>query len=373
MTHRRAFLKSVGTASLAMGWGGAVFSQDDRKPKAGDWRMPDEAERHARTWMSFGASESVWGRKLIDEVRRNLALVAQTIARYEPVTLCVREEERELARKYFSDLKNIDWLVCPLDDLWIRDHGAVFVVSESKPKTKKAAVDFNFNGWGEKQKHARDAQVATRIAKHAGAERIETDLCLEGGGIEVDGQGTAIITESCVLNRNRNPDWSRRDCEQELQHLLGIEKVIWLPGVVGADITDGHTDFYARFASPGVVLAHLDPDEDSPEYDLTRRHLKILESATDARGQRLKVRSIEAPSSVRDKFANKDFCAGYINFYVCNDAVIAPEFGDRRTDDAARNVLREVFPKRKIEMLNIDGIAAGGGGIHCATQQEPAG
>lgn len=343
--------------------------QEARPAGTDAWRMPDEGERHARTWMSFGASKKIWGAALLEEARRNLALIAQTIARYEPVTVCVRDQERELARSYFKTLKNIEFLTCPLDDLWVRDHGPVFV---SKSSGARGAVDFNFNGWGEKQAHANDANVAATIAASARVELLETDICLEGGGIEVDGKGTAIITESCVLNRNRNPGWSRRDCEQELQHLLGIRKVIWLPGVAGADITDGHTDFYARFASPGVVLAHLDPDEDSPEFDLTRRHLKILEAATDANGQRLRVITIEAPSDVREEFAGDDFCAGYINFYVCNGVVIAPEFGDRRTDEAARRTLAEVFPGRVIEQLNIDGIAGGGGGIHCATQQEPA-
>lgn len=374
MTTRRRFIQA--TASLPLILAGGCIKNNNSVASAAKgeneldnlWLMPEEGEPHERTWMAFGASEKIWGKDLIDEVRRNLATIAQTIARFEPVVICVRENEHELAKQYFSDLQNIDWLVCPLNDLWIRDFGAVFVVNESG---EKAAVDFNFNGWGEKQNYKNDAQVAVRIADELGIELLQTDICLEGGGIEVDGQGTGIITESCVLNPNRNPEWSKRDCEEELLETLGLEKIIWLPGVKDADITDGHTDFYARFASPGVVVAHFDPDTRSPENKLTERHLEILRNALDAKGRKLEVVAIEPPTNVREEFDTDDFCAGYINFYVCNDAVIGPEFGDERADAIAREKLSTLFPEREIVLLNIDGIAAGGGGIHCATQQEP--
>ena len=148
-------------------------------------------------------------------------------------------------------------------------------------------------------------------------------------------------------------------------------KIIWLPGIAGMDITDGHTDFYARFAGPGVVVAGLDNDPDSFDYVVTRRHLDILEKATDAAGRPLRVEVLEAPEQGRDDFESADFAAGYINFYVCNGGVIAPEFGDPDADAAAKSTLETVFPGRRVVQLDIDGIAAGGGGIHCATQQEP--
>ena len=332
------------------------------------WFMPEEADPHLGTWMSFGASKKIWGRRLLNEVRSNLATIAQTIARFEPVVLCVRPKEVAIAKKHFTDLTNIEFVECALNDLWIRDYGAVYVVNEAGDK---AAVDLNFNGWGEKQDFDNDAKIAALMAKESEVPLLETELCLEGGGIEVDGEGTGIITESCVLNSNRNPNWTKKDCEEELLRVLGLEKIIWFPGVRDADITDGHTDFYARFASPGVAIAHLDTDKSSPEHELTKRHLEILKAATDTRGKRLKVIPVEAPTIVRPKFETKDFCAGYINFYVCNGAVIAPEFGDKKADGLARETLSAAFPNREIVVLNIDGIAAGGGGIHCATQQEP--
>ena len=200
---------------------------------------------------------------------------------------------------------------------------------------------------------------------------MKTHLVLEGGGIEVDGAGTAIITESCVLNNNRNPGISKSACEAELMRLLGLRKIIWLPGIAGRDITDGHTDFYARFVAPGVVVAGLDDDPNSFDYAVTRKHLEILKKATDARGNRLRVEVLKGPQSIRSKLETKEFAAGYINFYVCNGAVIGPQFGDSRADANASALLRELFPKREIVQLDIDAIAAGGGGIHCTTQQQP--
>lgn len=280
--------------------------------------------------------------------------------------MLVRKEEVSLARSLVG--KRVNLVPCPIDDLWIRDTGPVFVIDG---EGGKAAVDFNFNGWGDKQKYARDAKVARFVARKAGVEALDGDLVLEGGGIEVDGHGTGIISESCVLIANRNPGVSKSACESELKELLGLKKIIWLPGIKGRDITDGHTDFYARFAGPGVVFAGYDPDPNSFDHVVTKRHLRILRTATDARKKRLKVVVLEAPRQVRPRFDSEDFAAGYIGFYVCNGAVIMQEFGDRRADEAAKNKLQEAFPNREIVPINIDGIAAGGGSIHCATQQEP--
>ena len=330
------------------------------------WFMPDEGEPHQRTWMAFGASSKIWGKKLLPDVQRNLAAIALAIAQYEPVSMLVRHSDVPLAQQLMGS--KVELIVCPLDDLWMRDTGPVFVVTENGDK---AAVDFNFNGWGGKQDFDDDAKVAAFVGQQAGVRHIQTEVILEGGSIEVDGQGTAIITESCVLNTNRNPGLSKAQCERELKRLLGLEKTIWLPGSIGKDITDGHTDFYARFTSPGVVVAAYDPDPKSSDHVVTKQHLEILRASTDAKGRALEVVVIDAPSKGRDKFANDDFAAGYINFYVCNGVVIAPEFGDKRADLAAKQTLQRLFPKRKVVQINVDGIAAGGGGIHCTTQQEP--
>jgi agmatine deiminase len=329
--------------------------------------MPDEGDPHQRTWMAFGASVPIWGKALLPQVQRNLAELAKTIARYEPVSMLVRPYDYDLAHRLVGP--SVELVIAELDDLWIRDSGPVFVVTATG---EKAATQLNFNGWGRKQTHAKDRLLAAFIAQQAGVPLLTTDLVLEGGCIEVDGQGTALITESCVLNANRNPGISKAQFEDQLMPLLGLEKIIWLPGIRGADITDGHTDFYARFTGPGKVLAGYEPDPELADHVITKQHLDILQAATDAQGKTLAVTVLEAPSRVRPAYAeDEDFAAGYVGFYLCNGAVIMQEFGDRAADQAAQAVLQNAFPDREIVALNMDAIAAGGGSIHCATQQEP--
>ncbi|MEA5466320.1 agmatine deiminase family protein [Leptothoe sp. PORK10 BA2] len=362
MVTRRQLLQNT-----ALFTGGLIMGCTNSNPNpARTWVMPDEAMPHQRTWMAFGASEQIWGRQLLPEVRRNLVTIAQTIAQYEPVSMLVRAEEYDLAKNLLG--ASIELVVSPLDDLWIRDTGPLFVWSD---QGKKAAINFNFNGWGQKQVFAQDATVAELVAGQAEAEVINTSLVLEGGCIEVDGHGTAIITESCVLNENRNPGVSKAQFEDLLMPLLGLEKIIWLPGIKGYDITDGHTDFYARFASPGVVLAGYEPNPEYFDHEVTKQHLEILQTATDAQGQSLEVIVLEAPGTIRSTYETEDFAAGYIGFYACNGAIIMQDFGDGPADQAAQQALQQAFLDREIVAINIDGIAAGGGSIHCATQQEP--
>jgi agmatine deiminase len=251
----------------------------------------------------------------------------------------------------------------------VRDTGPTFVITNDD---KLVAVDFNFNGWGGRQEHAADAQVAGRIAQLAGAQLQETTLVLEGGGIEVDGDGTALVTESCILNDNRNPGVSKAEMESQLGPLLGVEKFIWLPGLRGHDITDGHIDFYARFTSPGHIIAALDSDPESPDYNITRTHLDLLRDATDAKGRSLKIQTLRTPETIRPDFASDDFAAGFIGYYVCNDAVIIQEFGDHAADTAAREIIQSAYPDREVIALNMDALATGGGSIHCVTQQQPS-
>lgn len=354
--------RSVHAATLAA-W--AAYTLPVHAKAAPGWHMPDEGEPHLRTWMAFAGSSAIWG-ELLTPVQRDLARVANAIVRFEPVHLLVNPSDVARARKLVDP--RVTLVECPLDDLWVRDTGCVFVKNASGAR---AGVDFNFNGWGDKQTHARDAAVAAFMTERADVAHLRSRLVLEGGGIEVDGHGSAIITESCVLNSNRNPGVGKAAVETALKESLGLQKIIWLPGIAGQDITDGHTDFYARFVRPGVVVAAMDNDPQSFDYEVTRRHLDILRRSTDAQGKPLEVVVLQAPTQPRNSHRSRDFAAGYINFYVCNGAVIAPEFGDRAADEAAHTTLARLFPSRQVVPVAIDAIAAGGGGIHCATQQEP--
>ncbi|MCX7207554.1 MAG: agmatine deiminase family protein [Proteobacteria bacterium] len=379
MNTRRLFLNHcmqggglvlLGPLLSACGGGGEnsdVAIAPTLPPTAASWLMPDEGAQHKATWMAFIADEAIWGRSLQGPVQDALARIANAIVQYEPVNMLVRQQDLALAKQKLGS--KVRLIVQDLDDLWLRDTGPVFV---SNQQGERAGVNFNFNGWGKKQVFSKDSQVAAVVTGQAGVRMLSTKLVLEGGGIEVDGKGTAIITESCVLNANRNPGLTKAACEAELKTLLGIRKVIWLPGIAGKDITDGHTDFYARFTKPGVVVCGLETDPNSFEYAVTQQHLAILRAATDADNQPLQVNVLGGPRQTRPQYAGKDFAAGYINFYVANGAVFIPEFGDAKADEAVRLQMKALFPSRVIVQINIDPIAAGGGGIHCTTQQEPA-
>ncbi|RJG16682.1 agmatine deiminase family protein [Massilia cavernae] len=329
------------------------------------WHMPDEAEAHKATWMAYGASSAVWTRAQVPKVQQALVRIANAIAAHEPVNMLVREADFAGARQLLDARVNL--ILGDMDDLWVRDTGPVFV---RKQNGERAGVKFNFNGWGNKQQFDHDGQVADLVTREAQVPMLATQLVLEGGALEVDGKGTAIITESCVLNDNRNPGWSKADCEAELGRLLGIRKVIWLPGIAGKDITDAHTDFYARFVRPGVVAAHRELDPESYDYELTRRHLDILRGATDADNQPLQIVVVDGPSQIRPGNNPNTFAAGYINYYATRSAIFIPEFGDAAADARAKAQYAELYPGRAVVQINIDPIAAGGGGIHCTTQQE---
>ena len=334
--------------------------------------MPDDVVPHRCTWMAFIASDQIWARRQIAEVQRNLATIAKTIAKYEPVMMLVRAQDRSRAMELLGGLNShiypIELIDCPLDDLWIRDTGPVFVTDADD---SLSAIDFNFNGWGEDQDYDNDAEVARFVAHYAHAKVINTDLVLEGGCFEVDGHGTAIMTESCILNDNRNPGVTKSQVERELKALLGLEKIIWLKGIKGRDITDGHTDFYARFVRPGVVIASRDIDRSSYDYKITRQNIEILQQAKDARGKPLSVVIMDTPWDINSRYGTRDFAAGYVGYYVCNGAVIMQKFGDVDADNIAAQKMSTLFPRHRIEQIAIDGIASGGGSIHCATQQQP--
>ncbi|MEV0188808.1 agmatine deiminase family protein [Kitasatospora purpeofusca] len=330
-------------------------------------RLGAEWEKHERTMMSWPASEDVWGEHLA-AVRKDIAEVARAVGEREPVVLLVRPGQESSARNACGS--DVELLTVPVDDLWARDTVPVFVEEGGKVK----GVDFNFNGWGRKQQHGNDAKVARGVLGKYGIERVETRLVAEGGSFETDGRGTLLITESSIVNDNRNPGTSRDQVEAELKQLLGVTKVVWLAGVKGKDITDAHVDCLVRFAAPGVVLLDRSfpgtpPDVWSRSADQAR---SVLDGATDATGARLKVVELQQPDPDKITGRGDAFVSSYMNFYLGNKGVYLPLFGDPRADDHAHDVFREYFPGREIVPLQIDTIAGGGGGIHCATHDIPA-
>ena len=330
--------------------------------------MPDEASPQARVWVAFAASRAIWGGSF-QEVQATIGRLVRALVPFTPVTVLCRPGEEGLARRLCGE-RNTRFMPVALDDIWVRDTGGVFV----RDGDGLTLVDFNFNGWGEKQEHDSDSRLAAALAKASGARYLRAGITGEGGGIEVDGEGTAIMTESCWLNDNRNPGVTRAELESEFRALLGIRKFIWLPGIKGRDITDAHVDFYARFVRPGVVVVNLDNDPDSHDYGVTREHLAILQAARDAEGRALTLHTLPPPRQPRDNAfsRSRDFAAGYINYLPINGAVVVPQFGDPEADAHCRTLLGKLYPGRELVPLDIDPVAAGGGGIHCITLHQPA-
>ncbi|MFF2956606.1 agmatine deiminase family protein [Kitasatospora sp. NPDC057965] len=328
--------------------------------------MPAESAPHTRTFMAWPALEEVWGDQL-PGVRQDIAGLARAVARFEPVVLLARPDQAEQARRACgSSVEVLDLMV---DDLWARDTGPTFVTGPQG----LAGVDLDFNGWGGKQTHANDGQVARGLLAHYGITRVQAPITGEGGGIEVDGEGTLMATESSWVNDNRNPGVSRDRIEAAFKELFGVEKVIWFQGVAGQDITDCHVDALARFAEPGTVLLHRPAADTPPDVWTTAsaQARQVLQSATDAKGRPLRVVDLPEPDFELIQGGGKDFLATYVNYYVCNGGVIVPRFGDRAADDRAAGVIGDLHPGRTVTRVDINHIAAGGGGIHCATQQQP--
>ncbi|MEV7283321.1 agmatine deiminase family protein [Streptomyces sp. NPDC093252] len=329
-------------------------------------RFGAEWDSHARTFMSWPALESVWGADL-PYVREDIARIARAVADYEYVVMMARPEQRRAAQRACGG--QVEVVPIAVDDLWARDTVPVFVEEDGEV----LGVDFHFNGWGRKQEHTHDARVAGTVLSEYGLPAVSAPLVSEGGSFETDGEGTLLITESSIVNENRNPGLSRDAIEADLMATLGVEKVVWLKGVRGEDITDAHVDSLVRFTAPGVVLLDqvfpgTPPDSWSRAADQAR---SVLTEATDARGRRFEVIDLPQPDLDRITGEGDDFVSTYANFYVANDSVFLPRFGDRRADDRARGILQEHFPDRDIVPVVIDTVAAGGGGIHCATHDQP--
>jgi agmatine deiminase len=328
---------------------------------------PAETWPHARTWMCWASTRSAYSDATgyFEEVQATLGRLAAAVAEHEPVTMLAAAEHHGLARRLCGP--KVDLLDVATDDMWARDSGPIFLKSKDGGR---ALLDLNFNGWGNKQVHENDGRVARSIAEALDRPYIKASVVGEGGGLEFDGEGTLILTDSCWVNENRNPGMTRADIEQELKARLGAETVIWLPGVRGRDITDGHIDGSVRFVRPGLLMTGGYPGDRSEWGLVLAESKKILSKAKDARGRPFEI--VEVPSAVDVRSTDPDFFTGYANYYVGNNAVYTPRFGDTRADAHAIEALTRLYPNRRIVVLEVDRIYENGGGIHCVTQQEPA-
>jgi len=327
--------------------------------------MPAEWSPHSTCYVSWPCKERTWHGHY-DRSKAAYAEVIKAIGRFEPVTVLATPSTVREARNTLGD--NVRILEVELDDSWVRDNGPIFVQSD---EGLVAAVKFGFNAWGGKYPpFDKDALVPDFIAKELGMKRYDAPIILEGGSISVDGEGTLLTTEQCLLNRNRNPLMSREQIEKTLGDFLGTKKVVWLARGVEDDITDGHVDGVATFAGPHLVVASLAKDRSDPNFANLEENLSRLESATDAKGRSIEIVRIVQPRP--REVEGLPITPGYTNHYIANGGVVVPTYGIPE-DDSALEILASVYPDHEVVAVRASYIEIGGGAVHCITQQRPVG
>jgi len=334
--------------------------------------MPSETARQERIWMAFPPERSSIGHTAEEthEARTAWASVAHAVAEFEPVTMVVDPPDIAAARTYLSTA--IDLVEAPLDDAWMRDIGPTFVTGDDG---RLGGVDWVFNGWGQQDwaTWGKDAQVGAEVVRQAGAELLDSPLVNEGGGIQVDGLGTVLVTETVQLDKFRNPHLTKADVEAELARTIGATHVIWLPRGLTRDSqelgTRGHVDIVAAIPSPGVLLVHSQRNPSHPDFEITAEIIAMLAGTRDAQGRAWDIVEVPAPDTLRDELDWVDY--SYINHLAVNGGVIACSFDDP-ADAGARRILEQAYPGRKVVTVDARPIFARGGGIHCITQHQPA-
>ncbi|SNZ03847.1 agmatine deiminase [Terribacillus aidingensis] len=334
------------------------------------YTMPPEWEEHERTLISWPVKESLVYPEDWKSVCAGYAELILAIAEFEPITVLVNAKEQDTAVAYVGNNDNVTLLEISHNDAWLRDNGPTFVRDD---KGNLAGVNWRFNAWGEKYfPWDLDDAVAPAVLEHLDVKKLDAPLVLEGGSIHVDGEGTLITTEECLLNSNRNPDLSKEEIEAYLRQYLGIEKVIWLKRGVSGDETDGHVDNVASFLAPGKLLLQVTNDPDDENYEITQENLRILDETKDARGRQIEVVAVQQPPKI--SWNDTRLTLSYINFYFVNGGIILPVFGNTAagTDERAIRLLQAQFPERRIRTIDGLAIIKEGGNVHCTTQQMPA-
>ncbi len=348
--------------------------------------MPGEFERHEQTWMLWPERPDNWrlGAKPAQKV---FAATATAIAQFEPVTMGVSARQFQNARNQLPDYIRV--VEISSNDAWIRDCGPIFVKND---RGEVRVINWQFNAWGGLYDGLYfpwdlDDQAPVKVAEIERLDRYDAPMVLEGGAFNVDGEGTLLTTEECLLSPGRNPQLTRSEIEALLADYLNVQQIIWLGKGLDPAETNGHVDALCCFARPGVVLLHWTDDPNHPDYEIVHEAFERLSQERDTRGRRLEIHKVTgaAPRTItkeeadgvdivpgtQPRQAGDALCSSYINFYIVNGGVICPAFGDEQ-DAPAIETLQRVFADRSV--IGIPGaheIALGGGNIHCITQQQP--
>jgi len=363
----------------------------DSRPVDDGFTMPAEWEPHLGCWMAWPERPDNW-RLDAGPAQQAFAAVAAAIAEAEPVTVAASAAQLGRARELLPAEVRVVELVT--DDAWMRDIGPTVLVDRTRradQPDRRRGVDWVFNAWGGSDGGLyapwdADDRAAAAVLEHEGIDRYRAPLVLEGGSIHVDGEGTLLTTEECLLNRNRNPSLDRGQIEQHLRDHTGIDTVIWLGAGVFEDETDGHVDNLACFVRPGVVALTWCDDPNDPQHAISLDARRRLEAAKDAQGRSLEVHLVTQPGPLcmtdeeaagvdpgpdaKPRRGGARLAASYVNFYIANDRIVMPRL-DERTDDAAIEVIGGLFPGRDVVAVPTREVLLGGGNIHCITQQIP--
>ena len=325
--------------------------------------IPAEWMPHKAVWTAWPSAADLWGEDL-DQARAEVAAMVRALADSgagDRMRVLAHGREAEASAKLAIG-RSAEIAPAAFGDIWLRDTGPIFT-------NDGRALGFRFNGWGGKYILPHDDEVSARIALLAGADYKLHDFILEGGAIEMDGEGTLLTTRQCLLNKNRNPHWTEAAAEMELKRTLGVEKVLWLDEGLANDHTDGHIDNLARFIAPGRVVCQTPFGADDPNIEVLEEIALSLAAMTDARGRKLEVIRIPSPGPVLDEDGDAT-AASHMNFLIGNSTVVVPTYS--ASGEAAVEALAPLFPGRKVIGLPSRAILTGGGSFHCITQQEPA-
>ncbi|MFM7888292.1 MAG: agmatine deiminase family protein [Pseudanabaena sp.] len=333
-------------------------------PKTLGYAQPSEWQPHRACWLAFPSHGDLW-LEYLNIVQAEFVALAKAIATSEQLEILVLEETAALAKQLLGDLP-VRFHEIPFGDIWMRDMTPIYIKNADG---KLGALRFLWNGWGGKYMLEHDDRVAANIVQILDIPKFEFDWVLEGGAIEVDGEGTCLTTKQCLLNPNRNPHLDQAEIEAGLKNALGVEKVLWIEEGLLNDHTDGHIDTIARFIAPHTVMCMEPTSEDDPNYQVFQDIGSQLETMTDAKGRKIDVVKIPSPNLVLDD-QGEIMPASYLNFYISNDSVIIPIYGSPN-DDLAVQAIAKHFPSRKAIGLSAKHILLGGGAFHCITCHQP--
>ena len=338
------------------------------------FRMPAEWEPHTATWLTWPHNPETWPEQDMAEIEAVYVQMIKTLVKGENVDILANPLSNltrliNLIKNNKLNPQQIKVHNISTNDSWIRDYGPNFLVREtSSGKREVVANVWQFDSWGKKYEWTLDDQAGAVIAGHLGIPYFEPWIVLEGGAIEVNGQGLCITTEQCLLNPNRNDGLRKAEMESHLKRFLGVREIIWCQGNLEGDDTDGHIDNLVRFVNPDTVLCAWEEDTNDPNHACLQENLRILESFRNVDGKPLNVIKLPMPGRIMED--EERLPASYANFYIGNQSILLPTY-DHPNDAVAESLLKQFFPEREIVGIPCKTFVVGLGAIHCVTQQQP--